>query len=100
MIGKMKLRDVLDIYAHGDGPLPDEWCKWENIMPNAAYRVKIALCEDETHILTYATHPILIPFYDCPVCCIDVDGEDTLRIWLLHEAYIPKLIEKLKKGNE
>lgn len=88
------LRDILALYADGDR-LPDGWQKFDNICPDSVYKIRLAfMSEDETHIETYPTHPMLIPWYGCPVSAIDVDGEYVLRVWLAYEEWLPEMIEK------
>ena len=88
----LTLRDVLEYYC--TDTLPDKWTAWDDIRPNTVYRVRLAfMSEDETHVETYPTHPMLIPWYACPVDSFDVDGKDTLRVWLRYERYVPTLME-------
>ena len=94
----MILRDILEQIE--DNNLPDKWTKWDDIRPNSVF--KVCLCfmsEEDTWILAYATHPILIPFYDCEVCGVQPDEKYVLNIWLKHEDYIPKLIKRLGYGE-
>lgn len=90
------LRDVLEHYTVG-WKLPDDREEWDDIRPPAGlHRVELAfMLEDETHITTYAEHPMLIPWYDCPVIAFDAIENDTLRIWLEWKTWIPFIIRRL-----
>jgi hypothetical protein len=90
----LTLRDILEYYS--TEPLPDTWVqKYDDILPNTIYKVMLAfMSEDETHITAYAEHPLLIPWYDCPVSNIDVVDENTLRIWLAFEGWWPNKIHE------
>lgn len=93
----MTLREVLQLYVGQYEPLPDTWENWNDIRSLSCYRVCLCfMSEDETWVKTTVTHPILIPFYDCEVMSIQPDANDTLQIWLKHEGFIPKLIERNK----
>lgn len=93
----MTLREVLQLYVGQYEPLPDTWKKWDDIRPQSVYYVMLCfMSEEETWVKTTVTHPILIPFYDCEVMSIQPDKDYTLQIWLKHEEFIPKLIERNK----
>ena len=94
----MTLRDVLE--QVNDGNLPDKWSKWDDIRPQSVFEVCLCfMSEEETWILAYPEHPILIPFYDCEVCGIQPDKEHVLNIWLKHETYMPKLMKRLRRED-
>lgn len=96
---KYTLRDVLALYVDR-GSLPDGRQKFDNILSDSVYRVRLAfMSEDETHIETYPTHPILIPWYGCPVLAIDVDDNYVLRVWLAYEDWLPDQIERWKSAH-
>lgn len=90
----MKLIDILELYSQ---EMPNlEHTNWDDIRPDNDVR-KITLCfmcEQETWVTTYPEHPILIPFYECEVESIDVVEENTLRVWLSYEKYMPILLKK------
>lgn len=93
----MTLRDILAVYS--DNPLPDTWKSHDNRKPDSVYKVLLAfMSEDETHILAYATHPLLIPWYDCPVLAIDTPEAEVLRIWLKYEDWIKTKIPEWRGG--
>ena len=89
---KAKLRDVLELC---DRCLPDTWISgYDDIRPDGAENVRLCfMAEQETHIETYVTHPLLIPWYDCEVESIGVD-DDVLEIWLDFEPFWKKMIGK------
>lgn len=89
---KATLRDVL---ALCDRTLPDGWVQgYDNILPDGAENIRLCfMSEQETHIETYVTHPILIPWYDCEVDSIGVD-DDFLEIWLDYVPFWKKMIRK------
>lgn len=92
---RLVLRDVLLLLEEVYSPLPDAWETWEDCRPISDHKVKIAfMCEEETHILTYPTHPILIPWYDCPVESIGPTKSDTLLIFLSYEKWIGSQIRR------
>lgn len=87
----MNLRDVLEKIVCTE-TLPDERDDWYNIKSDTIYKVKICfMSEDETHVLTYPEHPILIPWYGCEVESFEPEGE-TLVIWLDYESYLKKKV--------
>ena len=89
----MTLREVLDQVA--SDTLPDVWEKWDDIRPRSVFKIQLCfMSEEETWIVAYAEHPILIPFYDCEVCGIHPDDEYVLNIWLKYEQFMPKLIQR------
>ena len=91
---KFTLRDVLELYGGEGYPLPDTWAgnDFKEIRPDGGDAVKLCfMCESETHIAAYASHPILIPWYECPVSSIDVKDE-ALQIWLDYEQWLPEKV--------
>lgn len=95
---KMKLRDIL---ALCNSSLPDgRLMGFENILPEGDENVRLCfMSEKETHIETYSSHPVLIPWYDCEVDSIGVD-DDTLEIWLDYVPYWQKMIGFKEKNDE
>lgn len=91
---KFKLRDVLELICGSSEPLPDTWVNgFENIKPDSTYMVCLCfMCEEETWVKTYPTHPLLIPWYDCMVVSITPTDEDTLEIWLDYEPFVKNMI--------
>ena len=84
------LFDVLDLLAQGEMPL-QSWPNFDfsDIRPEGVERVELAfMCEDETHIVTYPEHPMLIPWYGCPVSAIRVGKPNTLEIYLEWEDWV------------
>lgn len=83
-MSKKTLREVLELL---DSSLPDKYqYSFEDIRPDGAEDVRICfMSESETWIETYATHPMLIPWYDCEVDSVGAEG-DALNIWL---DYVP-----------
>lgn len=85
------LRDVLALIYDTD-PLPDQWQDFNDIRPNAGNDIKLCfMSESETHITTYSRHPMLIPWYDCPVKSIGVD-DDLLEIWPDYEPFVRDMV--------
>lgn len=90
----MKLRELLKAMSPED-PLPDEVDSWQDIRPNTVYKILLCfMCEEETWIVTYREHPMLIPWYDCKVIGFNPDEEFVLHVWLAFEDYVPKLLHK------
>jgi len=84
------LKDILELMQPTSG-LPDGWDVFDNILPGGSEKVQICfMSEEETWITTYPEHPILIPFYDCPVVAIgpSYTKADTIQIWLGFTTYL------------
>ena len=86
----MTLREMLVLLA-GEKDMPDNSTRFDNILPRSSCKVNICFMpEPDTWINTYATHPILIPWYGCPVESIQVGTEYTLDIWIRFEGFLEK----------
>lgn len=86
---KIKLRDVLALLDTSE-PLPDEWQEgWADIRNNNGTKVSLRfMCEEETWVETYSSHPILIPWYDCEVQALHTEDDFSIGIWLEYEAFL------------
>ena len=90
---KITLRQVLQLLDGQDG-LPDGWVDWHDIRPDGGRGISLRfMCEQETWIDTYATHPILIPWYECPVESLDSDDDQTV-IWLDYEDFVQEVVKQ------
>lgn len=93
------LRDILDLLKSDS--LPDTWKAWDDVRPQTSYKVELAfMAEDETHVITYAENPIMIPWYGCKVTGIDPQEDGTLRIWLDYENFLKHHKEWLRWKDE
>lgn len=86
----VKLREIL-VLIEGETEMPDNHKDFTGILPNSVFRMNICfMAEEETWINTYAAHPILMPWYDCPVAYIQPDEKNTLNIWLKYKDFLEK----------
>lgn len=85
----MKLLDVLKMIDKDNVPFSK--IVNEDIMPNSVFKVNICyMCEEETWIKTYASHPILVPLYDAIVTAFSPGDENTLDIWIHRDHWLSK----------
>ena len=85
------LRDILALISDTDS-LPDQWKSFEDILPNAGNDIELCfMSERETHIVTYSRHPMLIPWYDCPVDSI-TPIDNMLEVWLDYEPFLLDMV--------
>lgn len=89
----VKLRDILALLDTSE-PLPDEWKEgFDDIRNNNGNDVSIRfMCEEETWVKTYSSHPILIPWYDCEVEALHTEDDYSIGIWLNYVPYLRKMI--------
>ena len=106
------LRTILSLILPGQQPFPallsyDEMLKlsdeeWNNLTaPTTNIKIRLYIsCEDYMTVDVYPEHPMLIPFYDCEVECIEPVDKDIIGVWLLIRDYMPALVGKLKGTTE
>ena len=87
---EITLREML-VLLEEEKDMPDNSMKFDNILPRSALKVNICfMSEPDTWINTYATHPILIPWYSCPVRSVQPSKDFTLDIWIGYEGFLEK----------
>lgn len=99
----LTLYDILALVSNPKDMPPRDWTdpktqdviELDTILPSQIKNVTICfMCEEETWINTYPEHPILLPFYDCPVLDIAAVGDNKLEIWLDYEKFLDKLVAR------
>lgn len=64
-------------------------------IPSSPFRLMICfMCEEETWIEISTYSPILIPWYDCEVHCIEPYDKNVIQVWLDSDAFLYKLYKR------
>lgn len=96
--GKMvKLREILALIdGEEEMPdnfkvLPDDFKPFEDLRAASNTRVNIFFGHGpDARVHTYASHPILIPWYNCPVESVKPSRENSLDIFIKHAEFLDR----------
>lgn len=54
-----------------------------DIRPDSVYKIELRyMCEEETWVTVYTTHPLLKQYYDCEIHGLEPIDDETIAVWL------------------
>ena len=94
----MILYEVLKLLNRAD-EMPDKILNHDdNILPVGSVKIRLCfMCEEETWIETYPSHPVLIPLYNYPVLNIRPTDENVLEIWIDYMKWYEERSYKIER---